>query len=264
VLVARLAGPTEAGLYAAVNRLALAGMLTWQAARLVVAPQQAALLAADRRADVQALHLRSTAWITMAAWPFYLGLIGLAPQVLGLFGPGFADGAAALVVVGLAMLVPTLVGPAQTIALMAGWSTAGLVVSVVTLMVSVGLTASLAAAYGALGGAIGWSAGVVVEAVLYASLVRRRLGFSPVGSPPTLVAAVALGTVGSALLLAHVLHTGPWGDLGLLAAGSAGYLAVLIGLRDKTGLSDLLRFRGARRQDDQSDDQSKDTAHAAS
>ena len=56
----------------------------------------------------------------MLSWPAYLLLAVFAPGFLLLFGDGFADGAAPMAVLAVAMLVNVGVGLVQTLLLMSG------------------------------------------------------------------------------------------------------------------------------------------------
>lgn len=252
VLVGQLAGAHEAGLYGAVNRLALAGMLAFQAVRLVIAPEVAGLLAKERVDDVEQVHQMASGWVTAVSWPFYLLLMGLAPIVLSSFGPGFQAAVPALQVVCLGMLVPTLVGPAQSLALMAGWSSAGLAVSVVCLSANIGLTVSLASHLGATGAAVGWATALGLEALLYAVVIQRRLSVTVVGVPAIRSAIVAVAVVGGPMAVLSLSGAGSTLRAGSAVLLSLIYVVVVVVLRRWLAVDRLLlpittRLRSGRR-----------------
>lgn len=247
-LVGRLAGVDEAGLFGAVNRLALAGMLGWQAVRIVVAPTIAGLLATDDVAGVRRLHQTGAGWIAALAWPGYLVLAALSVTVLRLFGEGFSAGAPALTVVALAMLVPSLVGPAQAVVLMAGWSALGLGVSVLALATNLVLIFALVPGHGALGAAVAWGSALVVESLAYVALVRARLGVWAVGRPALAAAGVAATTVGLPLGLATAAGSGERTMIVVALCGLLAHAASLVLMRRQVRLDELvgaLRRRGS-------------------
>lgn len=240
VLVGHLAGAVEAGLYAAVSRLALAGMLAWQAIRLVSAPELAGLLAEERLEDVQAVHHVTTGWVTVISWPFYLLLAGLSPIALSLFGPEFRSGVPALVVVCMGMLIPTLIGPAQSLALMAGWSGAGLIVSICCLSANVGLTVVLARQHGAAGAAAGWAVALALEALLYLLLVWRRLGVVAVGTPALRCAGTALVIIGIPMLALTITGSADLARVVCAAIASLVYVVVVLTFKDRLAVDGLV------------------------
>ncbi len=247
-LVGRLAGASEAGLFGAVNRLALAGMLVWQAVRIVVAPNFAGLLATGDVAGVRRLHQTGSGWIAAVAWPGYLVLAAASVTVLRLFGEGFTAGAPALTVIALAMLVPSLVGPAQALVLMAGWSSLGLAISVVALTTNLILLFTLVPGHGALGAAVAWGAAVVLESGLYVAVVRVRLGLWAIGRPAITAALLAIGVVGVPLGVAALAGGGEWVTIGVTVGALLIYAASLGVMRRHVRLDELvgaLRRRGA-------------------
>jgi O-antigen/teichoic acid export membrane protein len=222
LLTGALAGPAEAGVFGAVGRYALAGLLVMQGLRVAVAPQLSRLLGAGRRAEAAQVYRRTTLWIVLLSWPAYLLLAVFAPAFLRLFGAEFAAGAAPLAVLAAAMLVNVGVGLVQTVLLMSGNSRRHLAATVAGLVLDVLAAVALIPAYGALGAAVAWSLGIVCENVLAAAFARRALG-EPLLAAGTVraVAAVSAGTLlpaGVAVLVAGRGLGGLAVALGLLAA----------------------------------------------
>jgi len=176
LLTSALAGQTEAGVFGAVGRYALAGLLIMQGLRVAVAPQLSRLLGKERRSEAAQVYRRTTLWIVLLSWPAYLLLAAFAPAFLALFGSGFAGGSGPLAVLAAAMLVNVGVGLVQTVLLMSGNSRGHLLATAAGLALNVTLCVLLIPAHGALGAAIAWSLGIVCENVLAAVLARRALG----------------------------------------------------------------------------------------
>jgi O-antigen/teichoic acid export membrane protein len=229
LLTGALAGQAEAGVFAAVGRYALAGLLVMQGLRVAIAPQLSRLLGADRRSDAAAVYRRTTLWIVLLSWPAYLLLALFAPAFLALFGPEFAAGAGPMAVLAAAMLVNVGVGLVQTVLLMSGNSRGHLLATVAGLTLNVVGCLVLIPRHGALGAAVAWSLGIVCENVLAAVLARRALG-APLFSRALVLAAAA---VVAAALAAGTLGVVAGGrglpglavTLGVLLAGCAAALA---------------------------------------
>jgi O-antigen/teichoic acid export membrane protein len=224
LLTAALAGQAEAGVFAAVGRYALAGLLIMQGLRVAVAPQLSRLLGADRRAEAVAVYRRTTLWIVLLSWPAYLLLAVFAPAFLWLFGSQFAAGATPMAVLAVAMLVNVGVGLVQTVLLMSGNSRGHLLACVTGLALNLTACLVLIPRHGALGAAVAWSIGIVVENVLAAVLARRALG-QPLVTGVLLRAAAAV-TAGTGAACAVGVAVGGRGLPGLALA--LGVLTVVL------------------------------------
>ncbi|SCF22185.1 Membrane protein involved in the export of O-antigen and teichoic acid [Micromonospora matsumotoense] len=191
LLTSALAGADESGVFGAVGRYALAGLLIMQGLRVAVAPQLSRLLGQGRTADAALVYRRVTVVIILLSWPAYLLLAVFAPGFLSLFGDGFTAGATPLAVLAGAMLVNSGVGIVQTMLLMSGNSARHLQATVVGLTLTVGLGFLLIPEHGALGAACAWTAGVVAENVLAAVAARVAIG------EPLLTRSVGWAAVGA-------------------------------------------------------------------
>ena len=198
LLTGALATQAEAGVFAAVGRYALAGLLIMQGLRVAIAPQLSRLLGAGRRAEAAEVYRRTTLWIVVLSWPAYLLLAVFAPAFLRLFGSPFAAGATALVVLAVAMLDNVGVGLVQTVLLMSGNSRSHLAATVAGLALNVAACVALIPHLGALGAAVAWSLGIVCENVLAAVFARRALG-EPLLASALVRAAAAVAGCSSAL-----------------------------------------------------------------
>jgi O-antigen/teichoic acid export membrane protein len=242
LLTGALAGTAQAGVFAAVGRYVLAGLLVMHGLRVAVAPQLSRLLGAGRTEQAAAVHLRTTRWIVLLSWPGYLILAVFAPGFLQVFGPQFAAGATAMAVLAVAMAVNVGVGLVQTVLLMSGNSRGHLCATVAGLTVTIALSCALVPRHGALGAAVAWSIGIVTENALAAALARRVLG-RPLADRGLLVAAAAVvGGVGSACVVGVVV--GGRGLTGLavaLGVSTAVPLLLLGDPRIRAALHDVRR-----------------------
>ena len=180
IIVASLTSPREAGIYAAASRFITTGSLAEAAMRVAMAPQISRLLALGDLAGAARLCAVATQWIVLLAWPLYLVLALYAPYVLGLFGPGFAEGSTALTVLALAMIVVMSAGNNQTVLLMSGRSGAQLRNKALALAVDLGLNLLLVPdrglGWGMDGAAAAWAVTVLLDAGLVLAQVRWSIG----------------------------------------------------------------------------------------
>jgi O-antigen/teichoic acid export membrane protein len=176
LLTGALSTRAEAGVFAAVGRYVLAGLLIMQGLRVAIAPQLSRLFAASSVDEAARVYRRTTGWIVLLSWPAYLLLAVFAPAFLSLFGPEFAAGATPMAVLAVAMLANVGVGLVQTVLLMSGNSRGHLSATASGLAVSLTAGVLLIPGSGALGAAIAWSLGIVCENVLAAILARRVVG----------------------------------------------------------------------------------------
>ncbi len=243
LIVAALASPAEAGVYAAASRFITTGTLVEAALRLALAPRLSAMLATGDLTGASELRTEATRWLVLGSWPLYLCLGLYGPEVLSVFGEGFASGAPALAVLAGAMLVAMAVGNSQTVLLMSGLSRTQMVVKLVTVTICLGLDVVLVPRWGMTGAAVAWAVAVVVDALVVLALVRWKVGLSTPARGVLLAAAVPLLAF-TPLGAAHALWFRGHGSA-LAAAVAAALGAVLYGGalwlgRHRLGLVDLV------------------------
>ncbi|MGW0191204.1 oligosaccharide flippase family protein [Streptomyces sp. NPDC003362] len=205
VLLSSMATSEEAGIYTAVGRVIVAATLLQLAIRLAVAPEISRLLAVGDLAQARHLHRVSTRWIVLFSWPLLALLTCFPGTVLSLFGPEFAQGSHALVVLCVASAVNVGVGNAQTVLLMAGRSSWHLAVTGVAFAVQLTVGVLAVPRLGVLGAALSWGAAIVVENLISAVLVRWHPGFTVVDAGYRLATATGLCCTLPLLLPARLL-----------------------------------------------------------
>jgi O-antigen/teichoic acid export membrane protein len=248
ILLSALATADEAGVYTAIGRVVTAGTLVQLAVRLAVAPEISRLLALDKTAEAHDLHRVSTCWIVLFSWPLFVLVACFPRTVLSVFGPEFADGGPALVVLCAASMVNVAVGNAQTVLLMAGKSSWHLAVTGVAFTVQLTIGVFAVPAWGVLGAAVSWGAAIVVENLAAALLIRLRLGFTTVHGG--YLNAVGVGLVVSVVLGASHTEEGdtPSGLAVGMALGMCVFAITLWRYRTSLRVSELvgvLRRRAA-------------------
>ena len=247
LLVGAMVSRYSAGVYAAVSKLAIVGTFALEANRLAIGPQLSALLARREHDRAAQLYQNATRWLMLASWPFYLILAIFPAVVLGIFGPRYTAGAAALAVLSLAMLVNLGTGNITVVLLMGGKSSWSAINAGAALIVNVGLNLLLLPRIGILGAAIAWGASIVVDNVTAMIEVRWVLGLAPFGPGYGLAAGTTVVCFGATGVAARALLGQTLPALAVaVAAGLAAFAGVLYLARaplELTGMSAALRLR---------------------
>ncbi|NBE93658.1 polysaccharide biosynthesis protein [Nonomuraea sp. KC401] len=181
VIVAALAGPAQAAVYTAATRFKVVGQLANQGLAQAVQDRLVRALAEGEWARAGELYQAATIWLVVMTWPVWLGYAALAPWLLHLFGPSYAQaGPVALVLAGT-MMVATACGMVDVVLTAAGHTGASLRNLLAAIACTVALDLALIPAHGALGAVIGWSGGVLVKNLLPLWQLHRRYGLHPFG-----------------------------------------------------------------------------------
>jgi O-antigen/teichoic acid export membrane protein len=232
LLVAALASAGAAGVYTASTRYLIAGSFATTAIMQAMQPKISELLALKDHSGSQAVFQASSCWLMTFTWPIYLSLAIMAPVALGVFGPEFLAGQTALVLLSLTMLVPTGVGPVDSVLLMGGKSSWQMVNAVVALVLNVLLNLVLVPKLGINGAAIAWAGSLLVMNLVPLVQVWTHLRLHPFGPGSKKIAIAALGCFGvTGLLVRQAVGPTLTGFLVFVTIGSSLYALVLWRLR---------------------------------
>jgi O-antigen/teichoic acid export membrane protein len=178
LLVAALASPAEAAIYAAASRFITSGTLVLQALRVAIAGDVSAALARRDTDRVSLMYSTASQWVVLSSWPLYLVMAVFAPTVLRIFGESYPAGAHALSVLCVAMLVNLAAGNVGTVLLMGGRSSWVLMDKAAALTVNVAANFALVPHFGITGAAVAWAVTIVLDSVLAFGQVRwgMRIG----------------------------------------------------------------------------------------
>lgn len=183
LMVAALASPRAAAIYAVATRFMIVGQLGTQAVQLALQPAAGRLLAVRNQAAAARVLQASTTWTVILTWPLYVTMVVGSPLYLSLFGSEYVDsGEPAVVIIALAMLFATAIGPVDTILLMAGRSGLSLANNAAALACNLALNVALIPWLNITGPAISRAAALFVRNVLPLIQVRRYLRMTPQGS----------------------------------------------------------------------------------
>ncbi len=126
--------------------------------------------------------------VSWTFWPSLLmGMVVLllGEPLLGMFGPGFADGYPLLFLLVAAVVGRSAVGPCESLLTMSGYQNVCAIVYAATLALNIGLNVVLIPTLGLWGAAIATSAAMVFEATALSFTVWRKLGIVMVLFIPT-------------------------------------------------------------------------------
>jgi O-antigen/teichoic acid export membrane protein len=251
LLVAALASPAEAAIYAAASRFILSGTLVLQALRVAIAGDVSAALARKNTDRVSQMYSAASQWVVLSSWPLYLVMAVFAPTVLAIFGDAYPAGANAMTVLALAMLVYLAAGNVGTVLLMGGRSSWVLMDKAAALAVNVAANLVLIPHFGITGAAVAWAVTIVLDSTLAFAQVRwgMRIGGSLRGL--ALAAALALGCFGVVPVIVRLLAGSSLASMSVAIVLSLGlYLPMVWLRRDTLGvriLIEALSPRTARR-----------------
>lgn len=176
ILVGAFAGSAETGVFAAASRAAMFVGFLYLAATYPLMPAAARLHAAGRSVELERLLSRAARTVALASIPIIALFVGLAPQILHVFGGEFDAGAASLRILVVGQVVNMITGYGGLALLMTAheraWGTWIVVGAVVNVVVSLVLIPPL----GAEGAAIAAALSVAASNLPMVVATRRRLG----------------------------------------------------------------------------------------
>lgn len=244
LVVGALLSLGAAAIFTAATRLLKLGNFVNQAAFQASAPQIAEDLGTGEIEQASSVYRSASTWLVLATWPLYLGAILYAPEILSLFGDDFVEGASALRILSVAMLVASASGPIEAVLVMSGRTTQNLINNIVALGVNIALLFLLVPPFGLEGAAFAWAISVMCTNLLPMVQVVRSLGMHPFGSTHVLTMAANAVALGVTAAITRTLGLAPIVTL-IVGLGLAAIPLVAFAFwrRDDLALDQLLRTR---------------------
>lgn len=228
IVVTVLLGPAPAAIYTAATRFLVLGQVATSALQQVSEPQLAKLLAGKKLPAVAVVTRQMTLWSVVFVWPIYLLFAVHAPTLLKLvFGDEYQQGAAVLVVLSIAMLVATAIGPMDVLLLMAGRSSLSLLNVTVALALDLVLCFALVPSLGILGAGIAWAIAIIAKNAMCTWQVRKHLGLGLSLRSLKMWLASLVGIFGVAGALVYLPPGQPWVAIGFSFVTGVFYLLFL-------------------------------------
>lgn len=176
ILLGTIQGAEAAGAFAAVSRVALLIAFVLNAASMALAPAIASLYATGDMDRLRRMVMKSARLILLFSLPLALCLIVFNRQVLLVFGEGFTQGGAALVILSLGYLGSAAMGSVGTLLVMTGHERDAAMTIGASAVLNVVLNVALIPGYGLEGAATAAAISIVVLNLLLTALSYRRLG----------------------------------------------------------------------------------------
>ncbi len=240
IVVSALLGAPAAGVYGSLSRYISAGnFLIFTVGQAMSAHLRRAISNQDLARAAQLLQ-RTTAWVVLIAWPYFLLVATKADPLARLINDGYGADSNILPILALGMMMSAFAGPIDLMLLMLGHSRASLIGVTAAIITDLVLLAILAPAFGLIGAAIAWSAGVGVQNLIASLLVRRTAGVLAVAQPSLLAslgATIAVVPIG--------LLTPPTLAGAMITAGVAGAILMgwIVAANHRLGLEELIPAR---------------------
>jgi O-antigen/teichoic acid export membrane protein len=248
VLVGAIAGFGPAAVYTAATRFLVLGQLAAAAISKAAQPILGEAFTRDEPGAVDRLYKTSTAWLVVLTWPLYLTLIVFADTVLTVFGGGYTDGSAVLVVLSATMLLATGSGMVDMVLMMGGRTSWNLYNVLVAFTVNLTVDLWLIPRTGIIGAATGWALAILAANLLPLSQVSWSLRVHPFGRATSIAMTLSTLCFGLVPLLARLTMGAGWPAL-LLGCVTGG-VCFSIGLwrfRGVLGLAGLVPAPSRRR-----------------
>jgi len=148
----------------------------------IFSPIISSLHARQDTEEMGRLYKDVSRWIFTGAFALFLVIVVFGPEVLGIFGEAFGAGVTALVIVSIAQLYSSSVGPAPRMLAMTENQNYAMIATSVAAATGVIVSFILIPRFDVLGAAIGMATAIIVENTGTMSAVKWRLGYWPVNS----------------------------------------------------------------------------------
>lgn len=180
ILLGTLNGAHDAGVYSIAARAAELVTFLVAASNMVIAPRIASLHQKGQRTSLQRLVTAATRRTLALSAPMAIVLIAAArPIITYLYGPDYAEGAAALKILAGAQVLCVAIGPTGMLMNMTGQEKLAAVSAGLAAVVNITLNLALIPAYGIIGASIATALSLTAWNILLWYWIARRLALNP-------------------------------------------------------------------------------------
>lgn len=173
----------QVGIFQATNRTAFLVAFVLVASNSIIAPKIAELDSLGQRKLLQETVQNYTFLLSMASLPVVLLFLFFSRQILALFGSDYVSGGNVLQILVAGQFVNVVAGPVLFLLAMTGYVSAAGRVVVLSAVASLALSLVLIPFWGILGAGLATTSTMVLQNVLAAVEVKRKLGFVNVPKP---------------------------------------------------------------------------------
>lgn len=173
------ASASAVGIYNTAARTAMLSALVLFAFNGIFSPIISSLYRSNRLEDLSRLYRDVSRWVFAGGLAVFIVTVVLGKDILAVLGPAFVSGWAALVIISVAQLFNSSVGPTQRVLAMTRHQKVLMVANVGSAIAGVVLSVVLVPPYGILGAAAATAAAIFLMNAFTLLSVRRLLGFWP-------------------------------------------------------------------------------------
>jgi O-antigen/teichoic acid export membrane protein len=179
ILVGIFLKPQDVAIYSAAAATSRLVTFPLSAATALSAPKFAALHAQRRRLDLQTLVTDVTRWTFWPSLAIAVILVAFGSMVLRLFGPGFEQGYAMLLILTLGQVINAFTGPVTSLLTMTGHQIVTARVLSLSAILGVAFGLAFTWRWGSIGTAIAFSGAMALWNVWLIVFVIRKLEICP-------------------------------------------------------------------------------------
>ncbi len=172
---------TDIAYLSAAQRTAMLTSFVLMVVNMVVAPRYARLWQEKNKKEIQRLALWSTRGMILLATPIVAAMMIFPEFIMGLFGAGFEEAALLLSIMAIGQFINVATGSVGYLLTMSGHEKDFRRVTFFSGPLTIILSFALINEYGVLGAAIATAVGLSVQNLIALIMVRKRLGFWPIG-----------------------------------------------------------------------------------
>lgn len=232
ILLGALSSISSSAVFVAANRVAVAPGSLVNTMNQVYIPMASDLYLEDRRSELAAVFKGTAKWSFVLGVPLFVLMVGFPDELMALFGTGFEEGSAALIVLAIGMLFQFGTGPVTVTLIVIGRPNLALLDYLLVVVVEFTLAMLLIPPLGVLGAAFAAAAGTVMNNALPLAQVWRILRITPYRADfwkPAVAGAVAW--ILAEVAVATIDPAGVVGGIVAVTITAVTYLAVVLLLR---------------------------------
>jgi len=169
----------DVGIYGAVSKIAIFGILAFSAFNPVFKPIISELHSRGEKKKIEHIFKLGTRWIFYTGLPIYLVMIFFAKPILRILGPNFPTGGPCLIILSVGYLFRILSGPTSNVIMMTGRPKINLLNSIVFCGLNVMLNYILIPKYGIVGAATATAISIATINIIRLTEVYHFLKMHP-------------------------------------------------------------------------------------
>ncbi|MGH9436645.1 MAG: flippase [Terriglobia bacterium] len=181
ILLGAFSSNVDVSTFSVANRVAGLLLLPLNGAIAILAPKFVQLNTMGDMKSLAAVVRKSSWLISLLVAPAVIVIFILAGPVISIYGPNFSSAVPILRILLIGTFVNAATGPSGTLLLMSGKERIVWKLSLVTLALGVGLCVAGVLFYGVTGLAAGIVLSVSIQNIVLVLLVKRHMGFWPIG-----------------------------------------------------------------------------------